>query len=280
MNRRGFLEAPVTKKPIRSYGKAIPRCERVAKQCGRPGCVNPRGKGHSKNRHPQGGACREPGCICTAFVERPCQRPTKDGRPCRFHGGSNKTGPESPSFKHGRYTGAAMRLESLAARLEHVRIDPDLLSLRADIAIIDHMIEQELIASSVSSASLHEIQAQLQLERQDPKGQSGNTDLLLHKAEVAVAARDRLFERLEARRRFVTSEHAMMVKSRDTISVAQALSLVAGLTALVRAYVTDPETRAKFLAGIAELAGVGVLQSEQSAPAGARDITGVVKRIG
>jgi hypothetical protein len=63
---------------------------------------------------------------------------------CRMHGGaSTPPGPAHHSYRHGRYS-RSLDGNDLAARYERQRTDPDLLSLREDIALLCARQQQHL----------------------------------------------------------------------------------------------------------------------------------------
>lgn len=63
-------------------------------------------------------------------------------RHCRFHGGTQPLGVESPNFKHGRYSRHAPT--RLAARIEAAITDPSLMSLKDEAALVSAQIAEIL----------------------------------------------------------------------------------------------------------------------------------------
>jgi hypothetical protein len=54
---------------------------------------------------------------------------------CKIHGGSTKVGPANPAFRHGRYSKHLP--ESLRVKYETALADPELLSVRDEIALVE-----------------------------------------------------------------------------------------------------------------------------------------------
>lgn len=78
-----------------------------------------------------------------------CQRYPLAGRTrCRIHGGLSKSGSEVASFKTGRYS-KALPLR-LAARYEQARSDPDLHSIRDEIALAETRLQDLLTRADTS----------------------------------------------------------------------------------------------------------------------------------
>src|SRR5690606_6632650 len=115
-----------------------------------------------------------------------CGAKRKDGQPCRaramangrcrIHGGKTPTGIALPHTKTGRYS--KYLPPDILERYHTALSDNDLLSLRDEIALVDVQIQAVLEAQS------------------DPKA----------KPEDVIAARARLHELIEQRRRLVETE--------------------------------------------------------------------------
>jgi hypothetical protein len=70
---------------------------------------------------------------CTMF-------PARDRARCRFHGGASPRGPRSGGWRNGRYSQAMP--ERLLERYERAEADPELLSTRAEAALLEaHLAE-------------------------------------------------------------------------------------------------------------------------------------------
>jgi hypothetical protein len=91
---------------------------------------------------------------CGAKTDRgPCKKPPMKGRTrCDRHGGKSLAGAASPTFKHGRYSKhlPTNLIPSFQAALE----DPDLLSLRSEIALTQCRIDQVIESAQGHAARL------------------------------------------------------------------------------------------------------------------------------
>lgn len=131
---------------------------------------------------------------------------------CLAHGGRTPRGAASPSFKTGRYSRSMPG--TLVADYERALNDPQLLSLRDDIALMDAMILSTL-------------------------GQLDDDDNPT-KDRQAWQVIGRLIDR---RRRLVDSEVRHLVLAREVITAEQAIALVSALVEIVKRYVPDPLDR-------------------------------------
>src|SRR5262249_44606649 len=87
---------------------------------------------------------RRSGRVCGAKKRdgTPCQaRPYPNGR-CRVHGGATPGGFASANFKHGKYSRFLPR--GLTDAYEAALRDPELLSLREDVALLESRIVELL----------------------------------------------------------------------------------------------------------------------------------------
>ena len=93
---------------------------------------------------------------CTGTSKRSglqCKRNAKPGRSvCKIHGGDTPVGLAAPNFKTGRYS--KYLPAGLAERYVAARTDPELLSLRDEIGLVDTRITEVLIQSSDPDTSL------------------------------------------------------------------------------------------------------------------------------
>jgi hypothetical protein len=72
-----------------------------------------------------------------------CKRWVTPGRDvCRFHGGKVPRGPALPQFRHGRYS--RFLPSRLAATYQTAAKDPELLSLRRELALVDARLDDLL----------------------------------------------------------------------------------------------------------------------------------------
>jgi hypothetical protein len=84
-----------------------------------------------------------PDTPCSAKTRNghPCKNPAMANGRCRMHGGKSLVGIASPLTKTGRWSkDLPTRLASRFAESEH---DPELLSVRADIRLIDTLMADD-----------------------------------------------------------------------------------------------------------------------------------------
>jgi hypothetical protein len=131
---------------------------------------------------------------------------------CRLHGGATPRGPAiGPAFKHGRYSRDLPT--RLAARYADSQADPDLASLRADLALIHTRITEvlERLDEDMPEPAVREIWSEIQT-------------LVEHKRKLA------------------ESEIRRIALSQQVITAAQAAVLTATLTDAVFRHVQDRDT--------------------------------------
>lgn len=141
---------------------------------------------------------------------------------CLAHGGRTPRGVASPSFKTGRYSRSLPG--HLVADYERALADPQLLSVRNDIALVDAVILSLL-------------------------GQLDDDDNPPQDRRIWQA----VGKQIDRRRRLVESEVRHMVLAREMISAEQAVALVAALVEIVKRYVPSPVDRQALTEEIHEL---------------------------
>lgn len=115
------------------------------------------GCGHQRRSHkaPSGRfeRCTEEGCSCEQFLGIPCTRTVglmANGR-CRLHGGLSPSGLASPHYKTGEKSRFLPLPEQLAQTFEESFRDPELLSLRRQIAL--HEAREAELAEKLSDGA-------------------------------------------------------------------------------------------------------------------------------
>ena len=82
-------------------------------------------------------------CGATTRSGAPCRRAPVPGRQrCKLHGGASPRGVASASWRHGRYSQAVP--QRLRERFDASITDPDLLSHRRDLALLDLRLDELL----------------------------------------------------------------------------------------------------------------------------------------
>lgn len=199
------------------------------------------------------GARRRDGGRCTQWKLR--------GRPrCKLHGGRSLIGAEQPRFKTGRYS---KHLPArLAGRYLEALEDPELLSTRAEIALVEARLAELLgrLTTGESGAAWRAAADALTLLEValagDGKGVSGALAHLrtIIAAGVGEAATWReLYAVLDQRTRLAESERRRLVEAHQVITVERALLLVSALSEVVRRHVTDRNVRNRIASDLQRL---------------------------
>ena len=149
-----------------------------------------------------------PQCIGTSKrSKQQCKRNAKPGRSvCKIHGGDTPVGLAAPNFKTGRYS--KYLPAGLAERYVVARTDPELLSLRDEIGLVDTRISEVLTQPSDPDASLGTV-----WEFLEPL--------------------------IEQRRRLVESEHKRLHALQAVITAEQLMILLSTVTDVIKTHVQD-----------------------------------------
>lgn len=191
---------------------------------------------------------------------RQCENSPMDGkRVCWVHGGASPSGIASPSFRTGRYSKHLP--VRFAASYENAMRDENLVSLRAEISLIDARTEELL--SKIDAGESYEIFKRLRvsmstfdsLNRRAGRLQPGdsNRDNLLSQAAEQLNEIRHLIQtglgdwavwadikdNLQLRKTLADSERRRLVDLQQMMTSEQARILIQSLTAAVLQNVTD-----------------------------------------
>ena len=167
---------------------------------------------------------------------------------CYYHGGKNLTGTALPQTRRGKYS-KELPAELLERYHEAIN-DPDLLSMRNEIGLLDTRLSQLIkrvgngesakawdgineafgalqVAIRLNDAQLLQ-KSLIQLERLVVRGGSD------------YAAWHDIDQLLDSRRRLVESEQKYLISQNQVITSEQAMVFVRALTTAVKEHVTDP----------------------------------------
>jgi len=180
-------------------------------------------------------------CRDTAVME--------NGR-CRRHGGATPRGLASSSLKTGRYS---MDLPTrVAARYERAMADPELLSVRDDIALLQGAITDVLaeVKEAEASPDLDSILGSVEKICREWQGwewtkMQGELDalkeLISGKRSQKSAMRD-VRELIKEKSQLVAQENRLLADRQQMITVEQFMLGMRALGAAVRRLVDDPQT--------------------------------------
>ena len=173
---------------------------------------------------------------------------------CRVHGGKSLKGAASPAFKTGRYSRsfAASLPPSLREKFEQALADPELLSLRSYVALLDAKVADGIERTLALDAGQFRRRLQetwTKLEAAQAAKDVERLGLLLEElgqaiqlgadeyeawAEVIAAIKDRMT---------VTSQESKrLVDMQQTLTIEQAMNLVIVLHSVLAKHVPDKTT--------------------------------------
>lgn len=190
------------------------------------------------------------------------QRPMANGR-CWLHGGKTPTGLESPHFKHGRYSKhLPSKLAALYADTAH---DPELLSVRQDIRLIDALLLTNFAHLDTGESGEHwnDILKWIGKARVAYKGENyGALEHALDEMEAITdgrrlhyATEAEIRDKLEQRRKLVETEQKITLQGERAISAEQLMMLMANILQVINNVVTDAKQRYAIANGIDALIG-------------------------
>jgi hypothetical protein len=207
--------------------------------------------------------------VCGAKTRsgKSCQNaPMANGR-CRMHGGSTPRAAESPHFKTGRYSKYAPK--KLLGIYEEAQSDPDLLSVREDIGLIDALLKFKLKQLFDSEGERHadsfetwkSLKALVADARKAYKSESYAS---LEKAldEMEDIANLRLYrysteqeikDDIERRRKLVETEQKISLQAERALPAEQVMMLMTQVLDVIKTVVTDERQRFAIAHGLQQL---------------------------
>jgi hypothetical protein len=166
---------------------------------------------------------------------------------CEVHGGKTPIGIASPNLRTGRYS------KSLPARLsqdyEQALADPDLLSIREDVALLDSRLADVLAAASNHEAG--ELWANLKAALKEYDGARGkdieqkrsdalaNIRWLINEGYQEWQAWRDIRALLQERKSLVESERDRLKQMQLMITTERANVLLGAIAGIIRTHVTD-----------------------------------------
>lgn len=196
----------------------------------------------------------------------PCQKPPMNGATrCRLHGGATPKGMASPHFIHGERSDHLN--PSLLNIYKQMVNNPDLLSVRADVALIDAMIAAKLplLESGESAQHWEQVAKFIRQARIAYKTENyGTLEDALNELE-AISDKRRLFyateqevgSQLELRRKLVDTENKILYNKERALNAEQVMLLVSALLDSVKRNVDDRNTLTNIQADFIRLVGAG-----------------------
>ena len=192
-----------------------------------------------------------------------CKRfPMSNGR-CYRHGGATPSGPASPHFIHGRYSKALPT--GLAVRFAASKSAPDLLELRAEIALLDARIEellgrvqrQDTVGRWSEAKAVHQRMRVADQARHTTDAATALAELgdILERGDEDFELWDQIGQFITLRARLVRTESQRLKDLHQMVPVDQVWTLVSALVESVRTHVSNPDTLARIQRDFRELTG-------------------------
>lgn len=202
---------------------------------------------------------------CSAHSKRTgeqCKRTAEPGRTvCRYHGGKSPRGVASPSFVHGRYSRSLTG--TLAARYHEATTDPELLSVRDEIALLDARISEVLakIPDREPGSSWRSLRSTFVAFRAAlAKGKTAEANesldrlgILIGEGENEAVTWTEIGSLIGQRARLSEVETRRLVEARAMLRIDELGMLIAGIVEAVRVNVKDREVVGKIVEAIERL---------------------------
>lgn len=234
--------------------------------------------------------CGEPRGQCTSY-------PAKGRTRCKHHGGATLTGRENPAYKHGRHV--RRTYEALPARLRErvteIIDDPNLLSLRENVAVADARLSElyarldtgesggawkaaresldDLLAAQKFAQAARDAHNAEGVSEAQADGQAAMSALA---AAIKRGARDQeIIDEIVSHTRYradlASREHKMLTDKAQVITSVEAMSLVEHLLHVIEQEVSDRRVRSRIGEGFAKLVNLPDAESAESAESAASE---------
>jgi hypothetical protein len=192
---------------------------------------------------------------------------------CKHHGGKALVGPDSPTFKTGLWSQQRKRFSTVAPQLlekiEALREDPDLYSLRDDTAYITAVLDIRAEAASygISKELYEELRDQYNVCRVAPEEafskEFKKLGTLISNGIDSSRASDDVLDLIKKRADVIEIEQRMAHAKSYTLEVDQAYSLIMQILNVVKQTVRDPEQVRAISEGFAKILKVHQSDAEE-----------------
>jgi hypothetical protein len=205
--------------------------------------------------------------LCCASLQegKQCNNLAIKGRQfCKFHGGKAAVGIESATFKTGLWSAQRRRFASVApkllSRIDELREDPELFSLKDDAAYLTALMDVRAEAASegISLDHYNNIKSQYVICSRmlsDPgftEEFSALGKMISDGIDTYAASQD-VIELIEKRTKVIEIEQRMMHTKAYTLEVDQAYSLIMQVLGVIKASVKDPDEMTLIRTGVSKL---------------------------
>lgn len=192
---------------------------------------------------------------------------------CKHHGGKALVGPDSPTFKTGLWSQQRKRFSTVAPllleKIESLREDPDLFSLRDDTAYITAVLDMRAEAASygISKELYEELRDQYHVCKASPEEafdkEFKKLGTLINNGIDAMKASDDVIDLIKKRADVIETEQRMAHAKSYTLEVDQAYSLIMQILQVVKQTVRDPEQVRAISEGFAKILRVHQSNTEE-----------------
>jgi hypothetical protein len=182
---------------------------------------------------------------------------------CRMHGGKTLVGTACPQYRSGRYS--AYVPARLRARYEPARVDPDLLSLRGELALVDALLRDLLsrVATGESGPLWVDLKkAHRGFTRTRLAGDVPEMNTALAEMELLIdtsvrdhAAWGEIGALIEQRRRLAESESKRLVALQQMMTQEDALLMMHRLVDIITRHVPDKKALSGIIVDLQQMAG-------------------------
>jgi hypothetical protein len=182
---------------------------------------------------------------------------------CRIHGGKSLVGTACPHYRSGRYSEYVP--ERLRARYEQAQDDPDLLSLRSEVALVDARLIDLL--SRVDSGESGQLWADLKRAHQEFTAAKRGKDVArmqvtLTRVEYLIdsAVQDHqawaeIGALIEQRRKLTESEAKRQRELQQMLTTEEALAMIRRLIDILTVHIPDRKILSAIIVDLQRMAG-------------------------
>lgn len=196
---------------------------------------------------------------------------------CHWHGGKSQKGAANHRFTHGKYS--RFLPTRMIENYERSLRDPDLLSLKNDIAVVDARLAELLAMLDRGESGTHWRNLRAAMKKltevqtfEEKREALENLARMIDQGGEVFQVWEEIFSAQDHRRRLAHTERRRLVDMQATITAEHAISLVHSVVAIIRKRVTD---RAVLMALSEDIAAL-LHKSDEPAKLPNREVVDVV----
>lgn len=203
--------------------------------------------------------CRSPkknGGLCDDWAMRGRTR-------CRRHGGKSLVGTAAPSYRTGKYS--KYLPDRLREKYESSQTDPDLLSLRSEVALVDSRLTDLLSRVDTGESGqlwtnlkkAHEEFKLYRLAQDVPKMTLAlaRIETLLETGVQDIQAWREIGEQLDRRMKLAEAEHKRLVSLEQLITSEEALLIMRRVVDIITMHVSDKRALSQIIVDLQQMIG-------------------------